>query len=82
MPVKLHGQGGDSGGGGTLYSLERELKKIDVTADPYLVGSCTLHDLQTGFRTGTEKVLGVGGKDPNGEFSKTAMHMLHGCYNV
>ena len=49
MPVKLHGQGGDSGGGGTLYSLERELKKIDVTADPYLVGSCTLHDLQTGF---------------------------------
>ena len=41
-----------------------------------------MHDLQTALRNAVELVLGVGGKDADGNFLQAAMQMLHGAYNL
>ena len=82
MPIRLYGQCTDSGGGGTLFSLARDLKKLHLCAPEYFVDSCSLHDLQTALRNAAEQVLGVGRTDENSAHMQTAMQMLHGCYNL
>ena len=52
VPLILRGQSTDSGGGGTLESLAKDLKSNNslMFADAYLVASCSLHNLQTALR--------------------------------
>ena len=51
VPIILMGQCTDSGGGGTLHALARELSALNLcNKTNYFVSSCTLHDLQTGLR--------------------------------
>ena len=88
----LGGSCTDSGGGGTLTSLERELKKElvgtpNITFSPtYRVGSCCLHNIQTSFRNVVEATFGEGGlKDDESKATAgnvNAMQLMHGLYNV
>ena len=83
----LCGQDTDSGGGGTLHSLERELRKLDLPFNNYyIISSCSLHNLQTCLRNGVIEVLGEGGsvEDENGttQFKKNAMQLMHGIWNL
>ena len=80
--IRLHGQCTDSGGGGTLHSMARAMHSRNMTSEHYLVGSCSLHNLQTCLRNAVINVLGEGGTDANGEYLMNAMQMLHGAYNL
>ena len=80
--IRLHGQCTDSGGGGTLHSMARAMHSRNITSEHYLVGSCSLHNLQTCLRNGVINVLGEGGTNENGEYVMNAMQMLHGAYNL
>ena len=61
LTVKLAGQMTDSGGGGTLESVAKELKALGLQNDIYSIGSCTLHLLQLALATPMKKVFGDGG---------------------
>ena len=80
--IRLHGQCTDSGGGGTLHSMARAMHSRNITSEHYLVGSCSLHNLQTCLRNGVINVLGEGGTDENGEYVMNAMQILNGVYNL
>ena len=82
LPIIIYGKCTDSGGGGTLYSLHRELLTLGLCASEYFIASCTLHDLQTALRNAVDKVLGLGGIDEDNNHLQTAMQILHGCYNI
>ena len=82
IPIKLRGQCTDSGGGGTKDALKRELEKNELTAEDYLVTTCSLHNLQTCLRNAVVNVLGEGGNDDNGEPVMNVMQMLHGAWNI
>ena len=59
--VILCGQTTNSGGGGGLHSLARELQKLGLPfRSYYLVALCSLHNLQTCLRNGIIDVLGKG----------------------
>jgi len=61
--VKIAGQMTDSGGGGTLESVAKELRLLGVAnVLVYSIGSCTLHLLQLALSTPTKKVYGDGGR--------------------
>ena len=77
------GQCPDSGGG-TLFSLERAFRKLDLPGMHhfYLVGSCSLHNLKTALRNAIQHVFGEGGKDERGEHKINAMQLMHGMYNI
>jgi len=74
--VKLAGQMTDSGGGGTLESVAKELKALGLQNDIYSIGSCTLHLLQLALATPMKKVFGDGGTH-----NLNVMQLLHSCYN-
>ena len=78
------GQCTDSGGGGTLFALERAFRKLNLPGMHvyYLVGSCSLHNLQTALRNAIQQVFGEGGKDEKGEHKMNAMQLMHGMYNI
>ena len=56
--IRLKGQCTDSGGGGVKNALQRELRLRDLIGGDYLLGTCTLHNLQTGLRNAVCNVLG------------------------
>eukprot|EP00957_Ditylum_brightwellii_P061751 4686158-Ditylum_brightwellii.AAC.1 len=76
----MNGQGTDSGGGGTKLALDDEMKKADLTNDHYLVGTCSLHNVQTSFCDATEFDLGEGHQNQDGSYKQNVMQMLHGAY--
>ena len=80
--MKLYGQCTDSGGGGTLHALARELKNLGMLAEVYHIIFCILHDIQTALQNAVELVWGSGGTDKYGEYFQTALQMLHGAYNL
>jgi len=49
LDLRVMGQCTDSGGGGTLFALSSALRKVNLPGmvDDYLVGSCSLHNIQT-----------------------------------
>ena len=49
--------------------------------ESYLVGSCTLLNIQTALRNAVVNVLGEGGSD-DGEYRMNVMQLLHGAYNL
>ena len=61
VEIILCGQCTDSGGGGTKAELAWNITRREVAHVHYLVGTCTLHNLQTGLRNAVEAVLGEGG---------------------
>ena len=79
--IVLHGIVTDSGGGGTLESLGRELEKLGVCSEDFLILSCSLHNLQTCLRAAVLENLGEGGK-ATGEWKRNAMQLIFGVYNI
>ena len=77
----FRGQCTDSGGGGTLFALAKLIKDNNMKHESYLVGSCTLHNIQTALRNAVVNVLGEGGSD-DGEYRMNVMQLLHGAYNL
>ena len=77
LTVKLAGQMTDSGGGGTLESVAKELKVLGLQNDIYSIGSCTLHLLQLALATPMKKAFGDGGTN-----NLNVMQLLHSCYNL
>ena len=79
-------------GGGTLHLLRRNLmlalnNNLQVQIrDPYDVGSCCTHNIQTALRNGILLVYGDGGTiedDANGKTHKmNAVQLLHGIYHI
>ena len=61
----IMGQCTDSGGGGTLFSLATALRNLNLPGmhTNYLVGSCSLHNIQTALRNAMQEVFGEGGTD-------------------
>ena len=83
VPLVLRGQTTDSGGGGTGFSLARELEKRAITCGPkFLVSFCTLHMLQLCLSNGVKETYGEGGFLPDGNFKRNAMQLVHGAYNL
>ena len=87
----LQGQAMDSGGGGTLHSLQRSLEARGLTAPLYRVCSCSLHNVQTCLRQCIQQVFGEGGtvdmvdpatKKVRKDYKKNAMQLLNGLYNL
>jgi len=76
VPIILHEQCTDSGGGGTKHAFARAMQANGMTHVHYLVATCSLHNLQTGLRNGVQHVLGEGGMDDNGGYLMNAMQML------
>ena len=79
------GQCTDSGGGGTLFSLARKLRELNLPgmSAEYHVGSCSLHNLQTALRNAIIEVFGEGGQESEtGAYKKNAMQLMHGMYNI
>ena len=62
--------------------LKRELEKLGVISNFYLVFTCVLHNLQTCLRNAVVTVTGEGGKNEKGEYNMNVMQMLHGAYNL
>ena len=71
---RLYGKSTDSGNGGVLDGLERELRKLDLCAPPekYLVAACSIHTLQLALSNPTKQLLGKGGVG-----KKNLIQMLH-----
>lgn len=60
--VRLHGQSTDSGGGGVLDGLAKELQKrnLCIQSSQYLVSSCAIHNLQLTLANPMKELLGEG----------------------
>jgi hypothetical protein len=71
------GQTTDSGGGGVLYSLERELSKLNLCSPIYFVAPCTLHGMNLIFANSVKAVFGEGGLD-----YRNVMQLLHSLYDL
>jgi hypothetical protein len=71
------GQTTDSGGGGILYSLARELGKLDLCSPVYFVAPCTLHGMNLIFANSVKAVFGEGGLG-----YRNAMQLLHCLYDL
>ena len=56
--------------GGALFALAAEIEKNDMKRNIYLIGSCTLHNIQMALRNAVVNVLGEGGTNDKGEFKK------------
>ena len=65
LNLTIMGQATDSGGGGTLFSLARMLRNLGMPgmAAAYIVGSCSLHNLQTALHNAIIEVFGEGRVD-------------------
>lgn len=60
--IRLHGQSTDSGGGGVLDGLAKELQKrhLCIQSSEYLVSSCAIHNLQLTLANPMKELLGEG----------------------
>ena len=63
--LNIMGHTTDSGDSGTLFALERCLRKLDMPGMiiAYMVGACCLHNFQTALHTAIIEVFGEGGID-------------------
>ena len=82
--ITIRGQCTDSGGGGTKNALKLAIFQqqshhpaIHIERQLYVVGTCTLHNLQTAFKNAIVKVIGEGKLN-----DKNLSQMLHGAYNI
>ena len=85
LSLNIMGHTTDSGGGGTLFALERCLRELAMPGmvSAYAVGACCLHNLQTALRNAIIEVFGEGGVDnKTNEYKMNAMQLLHGMYNI
>ena len=83
MAVLLRGQTTDSGGGGVLEDLAKELKLRGVCHQTYFVANCTLHAIQLALSNPVKVVFGEGGLDPTTKEPKRNMpQMLHSVYDL
>jgi len=75
----LYGQNTDSGGGGALESLHKEMKKLDLCApdNEYLIGNCLIYSHQICLKNAIETALGKGALD-----KINAMQLLHSVYRL
>ena len=75
----LSGQTTDSGGGGVLDGLARELNALGLTVemDQYLVAPCAIHALNLQLSDPTSKLIGDGGPT-----NRNAVQMLHSVYDL
>jgi hypothetical protein len=67
----------DSGGGGVLEPLGKQLQKRGLCNATYLIASCTLHAIQIALANPVKKDMGEG---PLG--ARTMMQMLHSAYDL
>ena len=76
-PVVLQGQTTDSGGGGVLDGLARELNALGLTVelDQYLVAPCSIHALNLQLSYPTDQLMGGGALS-----KQNMMQMLHSMY--
>ena len=77
IALLLKGQTTDSGGGGALELLAKQLEKTDLCARTYLVESCTLHAIQIALANPVKKAMGKGSLG-----ARTMMQMLHSAYDL
>ena len=61
--------------------LGRELQKLGICSEDFLVLLCSLHNLQTCLRAAVIENLGEGGKAV-GDWKRNAMQLLFGVYNL
>jgi hypothetical protein len=74
----LSGQTTDSGGGGVLESLKKELALFErVSPSFYLILPCTLHGLQRSFHNAMILVLGEGGLG-----MRNLLQLVHSCFDL
>jgi hypothetical protein len=71
------GQTTDSGGGGVLHSLRRELEKRSLCNNIYFVAPCTLHGMNLIFANGVKASFGEGGLE-----CRNVMQLLHSLYDL
>ena len=71
------GQTTDSGGGGVLHSLRRELEKRSLCSNVYFVAPCTLHGMNLIFANGVKAAFGEGGLE-----CRNIMQLMHLLYNL
>jgi hypothetical protein len=64
-------------GGGVLYSLERELSKLNLCSPIYFVAPCMLHGMNLIFANSVKAVFEEGGLD-----YRNVMQLLHSLYNL
>jgi hypothetical protein len=74
---KRCGQSTDSGGGGVLGGLAREMAKQGLCLLIYLVANCCMHNLQLQLLVPTKTVLGNGGLE-----KRSTMQLLHSIGNL
>jgi len=75
--IQLSGQATDSGGGGVLEGLAKELEKLNLCGDDYIVAACSIHGLQLQLANAVKRTLGEGGLG-----QRNAMQMLHSVYDL
>jgi hypothetical protein len=73
----FHGQTMDSGGGGVLHSLQRELAKLFLCARIYFIAPCTLHGINLIFANSVKAIFGEGGLD-----YRNVMQLMHSLYDL
>jgi hypothetical protein len=76
-PVILMGQSTDSGGGGVLDGLARELKGHGVMHERAFIVSCGIHNLQLQLSRPIKELIGDGGID-----NRNAMQLLHSIHDL
>lgn len=73
----LSGQCTDSGGGGVLEGLAKELEALDLCTADFIISACSIHALQLQLSNAVKKVIGQGGLD-----KRNALQMLHTVYDL
>jgi hypothetical protein len=73
IALLLKGQTTDSGGGGVLESLAKQLKKRGICTPIYLVASCMLHAIRIALANPVKSSLGA---------CTTMMQMLHSACHL
>jgi hypothetical protein len=70
--VKLSGVMGDNGGADSGMTLWREMVKLGLSTNEFIIANCSHHNIQLLFAPGVTKLMGVGGIE-----SKTLIQRLH-----
>jgi len=76
---KLHGQDADSGGGGTLDSLHKEMRVLNLCMpdEEHLTAGCAIHAIQLQLGNAIRETFGAGALD-----KVNAMQLLHSVYRL
>ena len=82
LPLRIHGQCTDRGGGGTKHALYRALQSRHFVMEHYLTSTCSLHNIQKYLQNVVVNVLEEGGMNEKNEPVSNVMKMLHVVYNL